>query len=61
MVKRRRKKRRTKLLSYTDTKAEAIKKSRLLKRKGYILKPIKKEYGGYSILGLKKKRKKKRR
>ena len=43
---------RRRLLGYTDTKAEALRRLKGLTRKGYTNLLIKKEYNGYSILGV---------
>lgn len=48
---------RRKLLSFTDTKTEALRKRIYFKRKGFKRILIKSQYGGYSVLGLKKKAK----
>jgi len=43
-----------KLVSYTDTKALALRKVKLLRRKGFTNLIIKKEYNGYSVFGVPK-------
>lgn len=46
-----------KLLSFTDTKAQVLKRKTMFKKLGYKSLSIKKEAGGYSLLGKKSKKK----
>lgn len=47
---------RRKLVGFTDTKAEALKKQKMLSKKGLKDFSIKKEYGGYSLLAKRSKK-----
>jgi len=47
---------RRKLLSFTDTKTEALKRQRMFKKRGATNVVIKKQYGAFAVLGTKKKK-----
>ncbi len=46
---------RKKLLAFTDTKAEAIARKKMWKRRGFVYVTVKKEYGAYGVYGKKPK------
>lgn len=52
--------RRRKLIAFTDTKSRATQRKNQFQKKGFTKVEIKKEFGGFSVFGLSKKRRKKK-
>jgi len=51
------KRRRSRLIGFTDSKADANRRIKALKKEGFEIKSVKREFGGFAIKGLKKKKK----